>query len=150
MELTLEIFFRTAIIFGFIVGASRFIGKRHLGQMNIYDLAMVMLVSNAVQNAMTRGAGDLAVGLVSASTLLAMGWLATLVFRRSTKVATMVIGSPTLICYDGVLREDIMHRESLEQDDIDRACREAGIEGCGEAQMIVLEVDGTLSVVPKS
>ncbi|MHB2016013.1 MAG: DUF421 domain-containing protein [Candidatus Xenobia bacterium] len=150
MELAVEIFLRTAIIFVAVVGGTRLIGKRHMGQMNVYDLAMVMAVSNAVQNAMTRGEGHLTIGLVAAGTLMLAGWTAARLLRTAPRLASRVLGSPVLLAYDGVLRPDVMQREELTEEDVMRAVREAGVAAIQDTAMIVLEVDGSLSVVPRS
>ena len=65
---------RTLLVLLALVISLRLLGKRQSGQFNIYDLALIMLLANAVQNAMTNGDGHLLVGVVSAGTLLAAGW----------------------------------------------------------------------------
>lgn len=141
---------RTAIVMLALIAGLRLLGKRQIGQMNIYDIAMIMALSNAVQNAMTGGKGDLSVGFVSAGTLLILGWLISLIFVRLPKIETRIVGSPTLILNNGKLLEDRMRREHVGHDELIAAIHQHGIENPGDVLMAVLEVDGTISVVPKT
>jgi len=67
------LFARTAIVFAACVIGLRLLGKRQIGQFNIYDLAMIMALANAVQNAMTSGTGNFTTGVVCAGVLLLLG-----------------------------------------------------------------------------
>ena len=104
---------RTAVIAGVAIVGLRLLGKRQLGQMNIYDLAMVMALANAVQNAMTRGSGHLLAGLVSAGTLLAISAAITAVVLRLPRVEGSLVGSPTLLVYDGRLIRPQLRRQRV-------------------------------------
>ncbi len=139
---------RTAIVFVFVVFGLRLLGKRQIGQMNIYDLALIMALANAVQNAMTSGSGLLAVGIVSSSTLIGAGRLLTVFFQRSSGMEKRVIGSPTILVYEGHVFSERMRRECITDAELMTALREHGVCDTDEAKLAVLEVDGTISVVP--
>jgi uncharacterized membrane protein YcaP (DUF421 family) len=140
---------RTAIILLFLVVGLRVLGKRQIGQMNIYDLALIMALANAVQNAMTNGAGDLSVGIVSAGTLLGIGWLMTRLFVHLPRLEERVVGMPTLLVNDGQLFPERMRREHVTEDQLLMAIRQHGLNDIKEVLMAVLEVDGSISIVPK-
>ncbi len=140
---------RTAIVFLFLVIGLRLLGKRQIGAMNIYDLALIMALANGVQNAMTGGKGDLWAGLVCAGTLLFLGRLLVTVFLRLPRLEQAVCGTPTVIINDGKVIEARMRREGITEAQLLTALRRHGLTTPGEAKMAVLEVDGTLSVVPK-
>jgi uncharacterized membrane protein YcaP (DUF421 family) len=127
----------------------RVLGKRQIGQFTIYDLAMIMALANAVQNAMTSGAGDLSVGIICSSVLLILGRISTQIFMKWPKVQEELCGSPRVLVQDGQLIEANMQRESITEEQIDAALREHGIASVKDAKMAVLEVDGTLSIIPK-
>src|SRR5947209_12642794 len=94
---------RTAIVlFGLTIGL-RLLGKRQIGQMNVYDLVLVMALANAVQNAMTLGRGELSVGVVSAGVLLLVGRLLTSLFLRRPHLGERWVGTPTVIIDHGRL-----------------------------------------------
>lgn len=147
MELVIETFARTAIVFAWLILGFRLLGKRELGQMNVYDLVLVMAVANAVQNAMTQGSGALRVGMASAGTLLVLGWAASRAFTRHPRLESALVGTPTLLLQDGQFLPDHLRRERVTQELVLAALREHGLDGPEEARLVVMEVDGTLSVV---
>jgi uncharacterized membrane protein YcaP (DUF421 family) len=141
---------RTAIVMFILIGGLRLLGKRQIGQMNIYDLAMVMALANAVQNAMTNGSGNLMVGIVSSGTLLLLGTLLTLIFVRLPKLEDRLVGTPTLLINDGQLLHDRMRRECITEAQLMQVMRAHGLMDPHEVMIAMLEVDGTISIVPKT
>lgn len=141
---------RTLIVLLCIMFGFRILGKRQIGQMNIYDLALVMAIANAVQNAMTHGNGNLSVGVISAGTLLVTGWALTVVFVRLPKLEERLIGTPTLLVNDGHIIEDRMRRERVTHECLMTVLRQHGITDIKQVLMGVLEVDGSISIIPKT
>src|SRR5438093_8782428 len=92
---------RTAIVLVVLLIAIRFLGKRQIGGMNVYDLVLMLAVANAVQNAMTKGSGQLAVGLASAGTLLLIGQVLGIALVRRPWLEAHLVGTPTIILQDG-------------------------------------------------
>lgn len=140
---------RSAIILVWLVVGMRVMGKRQLGQMNLYDLALVMALANSVQNAMTEGKGDLAVGLVSAGVLLLGGRLLAAILVRGSQWEAGAIGTPTVVIQDGELVRDHLSRERVTEDQVLTALRQHGLTDPAAVKLAVLEVDGSLSVVPR-
>jgi uncharacterized membrane protein YcaP (DUF421 family) len=141
---------RTGIVLVFLVVGLRLLGKRQIGQMNIYDLAMIIALANAVQNAMTGGKGDLSVGIVSAGTLILIGWGLSLVFVRVPRLEPRVVGEPTLLINDGHILWVRMHKERVTEATLMTSVRKHGLSDVHQVMMAVLEVDGEISIVPKS
>src|SRR5262249_17282001 len=142
--LLLRIAVRTAVVLIYLTAGLRLLGKRQLGQMNIYDLAMVMALANAVQNAMTAGEGRLPIGVVSAGTLLLLGRLLTVAFARSPTLEQHLCGTPTILINDGHLVRDHLRRECITFDQLVAVLRHHGLTHPSEVKLAVLEVDGTL------
>ena len=140
---------RTAIVAIFLAVGFRLLGKRQVGQMNIYDIALIMALANAVQNAMTSGAGDLSAGIVCAGTLLLLGRLAAAVFVRMPRLEQQLVGTPTTLIYNGQLFTARMRRECVSREQLMTALREHGVCDPSDCKIAVLEVDGSLSIVPK-
>ena len=145
----IEIAIRTAIMFIGLAVGFRILGKRQLGQMHLMDLVMVMCVANAVQNGLTAGTGDLSTGLVSAGMLMLLGRLYTGLSLRSPTFRRIASGHPTIILTNGKLITDVIHREGLTMAQVEAALRQHGLTSPSQAQLMVLEVDGTISVIPK-
>jgi len=141
---------RTVIVFiGCVVGL-RLLGKRQIGQVNIYDLAMVMALANAVQNAMTSGTGNLSTGIVCASVLIILGRAITGLMTKWPKIEHSICGTPTIVVNDGVVVESHLRRSGVTDDQLMLSLRQHGITELTKVRMAVLEIDGSLSVVPYS
>jgi uncharacterized membrane protein YcaP (DUF421 family) len=140
---------KSAIVLLWVVAGLRLLGKRQSAQLNIYDLVLVMALANSVQNAMTEARGNLAIGLVSAGTLLLLGRLFTELFVRRPRWEERIIGWPTIIINDGRLVREHMRREHLTEAQVMTALRQHGLADPHDAKLAVLECDGSLSVVPR-
>jgi uncharacterized membrane protein YcaP (DUF421 family) len=140
---------KTAVIYVFIVAGLRLLGKRSLGQMSIYDLVLIVVIANAVQNAMVGQDTTLGGGLVAAVTLLILNRIFTWLAVRFPEVRHLAVGEPVLIVSNGQLLEDQMKREGITPEHVMAAMRERGIDKLENVQMAVLELDGAISIVPK-
>ncbi|MBI2764956.1 MAG: DUF421 domain-containing protein [Chloroflexi bacterium] len=115
-----------------------------------FDLVLILLIANAVQNAMVGPDTSLVGGLLAAAVLLAVNFgIARInesvpIFRRAVE------GSPAVLVSGGQLIERAMRREGVDLLELEQAMREHGIKSIEECELCVLEVDGSLSVVPKS
>ncbi len=139
---------KTAVVYFFLVMGLRLLGKRELGQMNIYDLVLIIVLANAVQNAMVGNDNNLVGGLIAALTLLVLNRIFALVMARSDKVEKFMVGEPMLIVNDGEIITARCKQEGITREQIMAALREHGIEKLQDAHMCVLEIDGSISVVP--
>jgi uncharacterized membrane protein YcaP (DUF421 family) len=139
---------RTLVVYGALLIGLRLAGKRELGQATTFDLVVVLVIANAVQNAMVGGDVSLNGGLLAAGTLLAANWLVGRLGLRSAWLRQQLTGSPILLVHDGRLVEANLRREGVAEDEVLQALREHGVEDLGGVKTAVLEVDGTISVVP--
>lgn len=143
----LHVVVRSAVVYGFILGAVRLTGKREAGQLSPYDLVLLLLLSNAVQNAMVGPSTSLEGGIAAAATLLVLNLAVARLVLRGGRLAAALRGSPTLLVHDGRLIPEHLRQEGLTLDDLDQALREHGVEGVAGVHLAVLEVDGTISVL---
>lgn len=140
---------KTAIIYLFLVVGLRLIGKRELGQMTIYDLVLIVVLANSVQNAMVGPDTTLVGGLVASLTLLSMNRLFTFLLVRYPGLEQRMVGEPILIVRDGQILWNQMRKAGLTRELLMAAMREHGVGRLEDVTMAVLEVDGTISVVPR-
>ena len=140
---------KTAIVLLYLFLGFRVLGKRQVAQFNLYDLATIIAIANAVQNAMTCGKGDLVIGLVCSITLLAVGLLISQSVVRLPGTQAVLFGTPTIILSDGKELTDRMRRERVTQEELMTALRQHGIVDSAQVSLAVLEIDGSISVVPK-
>lgn len=140
---------KTMVIYLFIIIGLRLIGTRELGEMTIYDFVLVVVISNAVQNALVGGDTTLAGGLVAALTLLIIDRLLTALLGRSSWLEHQLLGEPVVLVDSGHARADRLRKEGIQHGELMAALREHGVLSLNDVQLAVLEVDGTISVVPK-
>lgn len=136
---------RTAIIYAVVLLGVRLSGKREVGQMTPFDLTLLLLLSNAVQNAMTGPDTSLWGGVVAACTLLLMNYLVAEVSGGNRRFRKFIEGQPTLLIHNGQIISSHMAKEHVSTDELHRALREHGISDCKDVALAVLEVDGSIS-----
>jgi uncharacterized membrane protein YcaP (DUF421 family) len=139
---------RTLVVFVVLVIGVRLSGKRQLGGMSTTDVVLVLALANAVQNAMTHGSGNIAVGLVSSATLLLAARAVGIVFIRHPPWEARVVGTPTVLAQDGRLLRARMEHEGITEEDVLTGLRKYGLTDLRQVRLVVLEPDGSLSVVP--
>lgn len=143
----IEIALRTAIVYAVVLIGLRLLGKREVGQMMPLDFVMLLLLANAVQNAMTGPDSSLAGGLIAAITLLVLNLFLTHGLWRHDKIRHFVEGTPTLLIRAGKIIHKNLAKEKITEDDLHQALREYGIASVAEVGLAVLEVDGMISVL---
>jgi uncharacterized membrane protein YcaP (DUF421 family) len=143
----LEIVLRTGVIYLLVLVGIRLTGKREVGQMTPFDLTLLLLLSNSVQNAMTGPDTSLAGGIVAAATLLILNFALAEYSGMNRRFRRLVQGQPSLLVHDGQVIESHMAKEHVSMDELQRALREHGVGTCKEAALAVLEVDGSISVL---
>ena len=141
----LQIVLRTGVIYLVVLIGVRLSGKREVGQMTPFDLTLLLLLSNSVQNAMTGPDTSLLGGIVAACTLLGMNYIVGSISGSHRGFRRFVQGQPSLLVHDGEVIEAHMAREHVSMDELQRALREHGIAQCKDVALAVLEVDGSIS-----
>lgn len=139
---------RTFVVYAVLLLGLRLAGKRELGQMTAFDFVVVLVISNAVQNAMVGPDTSLTGGLVAAATLLLANHMVGLLGLHSPWLEQRVVGSPVLLIHEGILLNEHLIKEGITQDEVVQALREHGVEDVQSVKLAVLEVDGTISVIP--
>mgnify|MGYP005862549011 FL=1 len=143
-----EIVIRTVLVYLVILVDLRISGKREIGQMTVFDLVVLLLIANAVQNAMVGPDASLTGGILAAAVLLVANALLARLRLHSPPLKQLVEGSPTLLVLHGEVIPDHLRREGLDQETLEAALREHGVADLADVEMAVLEIDGSISVVP--
>ncbi len=146
----IEIAFRTAVVYLVVVLGVRVFGRRGLGQMTPLDLVLVLTISNAVQNAMTGPDTSLTGGIVAAFTLLLLNWLLASLRGTIPWIDRWFVGEPVMVVYHGKVLYNRLRRTGYTVGDLEEAAREHGVENLRDIRVAVVEVDGTISVVPEA
>jgi uncharacterized membrane protein YcaP (DUF421 family) len=141
----IEIALRTAVIYAVVLLGVRLSGKREVGQMTPFDLTLLLLISNSVQNAMTGPDTSLLGGVIAAATLLLLNYLVADLSGINRRFRKLVEGEPSLLIHDGKVITGHLAKERVSKDELDRALREHGIASTHDVALAVLEVDGSIS-----
>ena len=139
---------RTLVVYLALVIGRRLFGRRALGQMTPFDLVVILLIANALQNAMVGPDTSVTGGLVSAFTLLAIDWLLTRLRVRLPWLRQAAEGEPILLVSGGQVLPERLRHENIELADLEQAVREHGLADLSQVETATLEVDGTLSIIP--
>src|SRR6201986_4510226 len=102
-----EFVLRGAIIYIFLIVLLRLTGKRQIGQLAPFDLVLLLVLSNAVQNSMNGGDNSLVGGLVSATTLVALNYGIGYATFRNKRLEGLIEGRPQLVIHNGHIFEDV-------------------------------------------
>jgi uncharacterized membrane protein YcaP (DUF421 family) len=136
---------RCVAVYGVVLLLLRFTGRRVLGQLTPFDLVTLLLLSSAVQNAMIGPDNSMVGGLVGALGLLLVNrWVS-----RNRQIRRSLEGHPTLLIRQGQVHTKNLEREGVSLSELKAALREHGVPGPEDVATAVLEMDGTISVVPR-
>jgi uncharacterized membrane protein YcaP (DUF421 family) len=141
----LNIALRTTIIYAVVLIGVRLSGKREVGQMTPFDLTLLLLISNSVQNAMTGPDTSLLGGVIAACTLLVLNYVVADLSGANRRFRRFIQGQPSLLVHDGQVIASHMAKEHVSMDELERAMREHGIASYHDVALAVLEVDGSIS-----
>lgn len=145
-----ELILRCAIVYIFLIFLLRISGKRQIGQLAPFDLVLLLVLSNSVQNSMNAGDNSLIGGLISAGTLVGLNCLVGLITYRSKKLEALIEGRPQVLIHNGKIFEEVMKHANLTHHELDAALRDAGCASASEVHMAVLENTGAISIVPRT
>jgi uncharacterized membrane protein YcaP (DUF421 family) len=143
----LEKVLRALLVFVFLVVALRLGGKRELGQINVLDLAVLLLVSNALQNAMIGADDSLVGGIVGATTLFVANYLFVRLVFRSRRASRILEGEPTVLLEHGRLLPHALRSEAIRVEELRAAALERGFDRLVDVDLIVLEPNGHLAIM---
>ncbi len=144
-----DIILRTTLVYLALLIGLRVAGKREIGQMTVFDLAVLLLIANAVQNAMVGPDTSLTGGLIAAILLIALNGLVARLSLGWPRLRRFIEGSPTVLVSRGEIIQKNLTKEGLDEETLDAAFREHGLADVSQVEMAVLEIDGSISVIPK-
>jgi len=148
MEQYFLIVISSLIVYLFIITAIRIFGKREISQLSVIDLVFILLISNAVQNAMVGGNMTYLIGgLIAAATLFIANYFLGELFFKSKKFSKFVQGDPVILVHAGEVIKANLSKAKISPDELDAAIREHGVENVSGVDLAILERDGNISVL---
>ena len=143
----LRIAFSSIAVYIFIIIAFRLFGKKELAQLSIVDLVFILLISNAVQNAMVGPDTSLTGGLIAASSLFIVNYVFKYLLFRFPWFGSLVQGKDLMLIYKGQAHEQNMTKARISHQELLEAVREHGVAEIREVDLAVLETDGNISII---
>jgi uncharacterized membrane protein YcaP (DUF421 family) len=142
-----EMVLRAVLVYVIVLGMVRVSGKRTLGQFTPFDMLLIVLLGNAVQNALLGQDPSLGGGLLLAATLITLnygvGWITT----RSKRAERLIEGVPVVIARDGKLFEKVLRRELISEADFQVAMRQQGCASVDKVRLALLETNGHITIL---
>ncbi len=138
---------KSIAVYVFIVAAIRLFGKKELSQLSVIDLVFILLISNAVQNAMVGDDTSLLGGFAAAGSLFVMNFVLKKVMFKHESISKLIQGEPLMLVYQGEIKENALEKSGLTLDELHAAIREHGVEKVEKVDLAILEVDGNISVL---
>ncbi len=142
----LQIVLRVTVIYFIVLAGLRIMGKREIAQLSVIDFVLVLLISNAVQNAMLGPDTTLFGGIVAAITLFVINFALKLV-ERYGPVKKLLEGNPVLLIYKGSANNEHLRRVGISSDELLAVVREHGLSDFTQVDLCMLEVNGNISVL---
>jgi uncharacterized membrane protein YcaP (DUF421 family) len=140
---------RPILVYVFLVIVVRLAGRRELAQLNSFDLIVLLMLANTVQNATIGNDNSMVGGLIGVSALLLVNYLVVRFLYRHPRVDRLLEGGPTMLIRDGqVIRKNLV-REAITEGELMEAVRKQGLGSVEEVAGAVLETGGVISVVPR-
>ena len=145
-----ELILRALIVYVFLLVLLRFTGKRQVGQLAPFDLVLLLVLSNSLQNAMSGSDSSVTGGMLLASTLIAVNWIAGWLTYRSKALEALIEGRPVILIHDGHVNQRAVRKVKMTMHELDAAIRAEGCAGPENVRFAVLENNGRISVLLKS
>jgi uncharacterized membrane protein YcaP (DUF421 family) len=140
---------RTAVVYVCLVLGFRFLGKREAGQLSTLDLVVLLVISNAVQNAMVGENTSLIGGLLAAAVILVLDLLLHAAADRWKPIRDALDGEPTILVDHGRILFENLRREGISDRELAVALRQNQLLRADEALYVFLETNGQISVIPR-
>jgi uncharacterized membrane protein YcaP (DUF421 family) len=146
----LQFVLRAVVVYIFLLILLRCTGKRQVGQMAPFDLVLLLVLSNAVQNSMNGGDNSVTGGLILAVTLVAINWGVAWLTYRNKRLEALIEGRPVILVHDGHIDPLALNEVKMTRHELEAALRAQGCAGPEEVRFAVLENNGTVSVIPRN
>jgi uncharacterized membrane protein YcaP (DUF421 family) len=140
---------KSVTIYVFIIAAIRLFGKKELSQLSVIDLVFILLISNSVQNAMVGKDSSVPGGIAAALGLFICNYIFKILLSRSSKFSKMVQGEKIVLVVDGNILQHGLEKSMMSIEEVQMAVREHGVKDIKDADLVVLEVDGNITVLSK-
>jgi uncharacterized membrane protein YcaP (DUF421 family) len=145
-----DIALRSLSIYAFMLVAIRLSGKKELSQLNTTDVVLILLISNAVQNAMVGTDTSLLGGICAAGVLFILNFALKKLIFKNKKFRDLILQKPEILIHDGKLDFNTLSHLDISDEELKEAMREHGVDLYRDVKLAMLEADGNISIITGS
>jgi uncharacterized membrane protein YcaP (DUF421 family) len=145
----LEKVLRPIVVYFFLLIGLRIAGKRELAQLNAFDLIVLLMLSNTIQNAIIGNDNSVVGGMIGAAALLGTNYLLVRIMHRYRKLDRLLEGHADVLIRNGQILRSHLDRELITPAELVAAARKQGISSLHDVERCVLEPTGTITFVQK-
>ena len=145
----LATFFRSIIIYVIVLVVMRLMGKREIGQMQPFELAISIMIADLATIPMADIGIPISNGIIPILGLLVMHLIISVINLKSSKIRELICGKPTILIYRGKIDEEKMKKERLTLNELEEKLRSNNAMNLGDVEYAVLETSGDISVIQK-
>ena len=145
----MDLVIRAAVVFFFVFLVTRVVGRRQLSELEPFDLILLVVVGDLIQQGVTQSDESVTGALVVISTMALLSVLVSWVSFRWRGVRLVTEGEPIVLVEDGRAIERNMRRERITVEDIEEEARKSQILSVAELRWAILERDGHISCIPR-
>ena len=143
----LDVILRSAAVYFFMIIAIRIFGKKELSQLNTADIILILLISNAVQNAMVGANTSLEGGIVAALILFILNFILKKLMYKSEKFRNLIQQKPEILIHNGIINFKTLAKLEITSYELDEVIREHGVENFKDVKLAMMEIDGNISII---
>ena len=146
----MDLVIRATVVFFFIFLVTRVAGRRELSALEPFDLILLVVLGDLVQQGITQSDESVTGTLIVISTITLLSVAVSWVSFRSGKVRLVTEGEPIILVQDGEIIERNLRRERLTHGDLEEEARQQQVATLADIRWAILEKEGTISIIPKS
>lgn len=144
----MEIVLRVLLIYVFLMLGLRVMGKREFGQLTPFEFVTLLLIPEIVTKALTGQDYSMTAAIVGVSTLMVLVFLTSVLAFRFPGFGRAIEGTPTVLARDGAVVPAAMHHERVTPEEFAIELHKYGLESVAQVKWGMLEVDGSITIVP--
>jgi uncharacterized membrane protein YcaP (DUF421 family) len=145
----MDLVIRATVVFFFIFLITRIVGRRELSNMEPFDLIMLVVIGDLVQQGITQSDNSVTGALTVIATIALLSVFVAWIAFRFKRVRLVTDGEPIILVRDGEVIESNLRRERLTVEEVEEEARQQQIESIAGIRWAILETDGQVSCIPK-
>lgn len=144
------LFIRCLLLYGLVLAAMKLMGKRQLGQLQPFELAAVLIISEMASLSIQSNSVPLLYSVIPIVTIALLQIMVSLANLKSQRLRDLICGKPDALIAEGRLQEKTLRRLRLNLNDLEEMCRAQGFFDISAVEWAIMETNGQLSILPKA